>query len=178
MILGPGSSVDIKYRPLSPGVCVMIAAESQIFGRLIIQRPGSRIIIGKRTYIGASSLIAAHNIEIGDDVLMAWGITLMDNDSHSLEWASRKNDVIQHGVDYRNTPEDSSRNKNWSIVPMAPIKVKDKAWIGFGATILKGITIGEGAIIGAMSVVTKDVPPYTLVAGNPARAIRELSENE
>ena len=54
----------------------------------------------------------------------------------------------------------------------------DKSWIGFNSILLKGITIGEGAIIGAGSVVTKDVPPWTIVAGNPAQIIREISLNE
>ncbi|MEE4213008.1 MAG: DapH/DapD/GlmU-related protein [Parvularcula sp.] len=57
-----------------------------------------------------------------------------------------------------------------------PIAIEDKVWIGFGATILKGVTIGEGAIVAAGAVVTKDVPPYSIVAGNPARVVRNLAE--
>jgi acetyltransferase-like isoleucine patch superfamily enzyme len=56
--------------------------------------------------------------------------------------------------------------------------ISDFVWIGANVIILKGVTIGEGAIVGAGSVVTKDVPPYTIVAGNPARIIREIPENE
>jgi len=54
--------------------------------------------------------------------------------------------------------------------------IEDDVWIGFKATILKGVTIGRGSVIAAGSVVTKDVPPYTLVAGNPAQIIRSLAQ--
>ena len=54
------------------------------------------------------------------------------------------------------------------------ITIVDKVWMGFGVTILKGVTIGEGAVIGACSVVTRDVAPYTVVAGNPAQVVRTL----
>ncbi|NVO02172.1 MAG: hypothetical protein HXX09_05670 [Bacteroidetes bacterium] len=56
----------------------------------------------------------------------------------------------------------------------APIIINDFVWINFNAIILKGVTIGEGAIIAAGAVVTKDVPPFTLVGGNPARVIKQL----
>jgi acetyltransferase-like isoleucine patch superfamily enzyme len=52
--------------------------------------------------------------------------------------------------------------------------IEDKVWIGMDALILKGVTIGEGSVVAARSVVTKDVPPYSLVAGNPARVVKSL----
>lgn len=55
-----------------------------------------------------------------------------------------------------------------------PIVIEDKVWIGINSTILPGVTIGYGAIVGAQSVVTHDVPPMTIVAGNPARIIRKI----
>ncbi|MCC6483663.1 MAG: hypothetical protein IT209_02355 [Armatimonadetes bacterium] len=66
--------------------------------------------------------------------------------------------------------------KDWSHVKMAPVRICDKAWIGARAIILKGVTIGEGAVIGAGSVVTKDVPAWCVAAGNPARVIRQVEE--
>lgn len=68
--------------------------------------------------------------------------------------------------------------KNWEGVVMGPVRIEDHAWVGFNVIILKGVTIGEGAIVAAGSVVTKDVPAFTVVAGNPARVIRELPREE
>ena len=64
-------------------------------------------------------------------------------------------------------------NKNWSTVNSKPIKICSNAWIGMNCHILKGVTVGEGAIVGAGSVVTKDVAPWTIVAGNPANYIKD-----
>jgi acetyltransferase-like isoleucine patch superfamily enzyme len=63
---------------------------------------------------------------------------------------------------------------DWKNIKMADIIIEDKVWIGFNVIILKGVKIGEGAVIGAGSVVTKDVPPYHIVAGNPAKIIKKI----
>ena len=67
---------------------------------------------------------------------------------------------------------DSS--KDWATVRSRPITIGDKAWIGFDCIILSGVTIGEGAVVGAGSVVRSDVEPWTVVAGNPAVPIKKL----
>jgi acetyltransferase-like isoleucine patch superfamily enzyme len=66
----------------------------------------------------------------------------------------------------------------YTNIPNSPLVIHDSVWIGVSSIILKGVTIGKGAIIGAGSVVTKDVPPWTIVAGNPASIIREILEHE
>jgi len=95
---------------------------------------------------------------------MSWGITISDHDSHSVEWQHRQDDVLQW----------CEGRKDWTHVAHAPVVIANKVWIGFNASILKGVTIGEGAIVGACSVVTRDVPPFSIVAGNPARVVRTL----
>lgn len=113
-------------------------------------------------------LDAATGIEIGDDVLIAFEVLVMDHNSHSLRIQERRNDV-----------RDWIRGqKDWTNVQKQPVKIGDKAWVGARAIILKGVNVGEGAIIAAGSVVTKDVPSWTIVGGNPARIIRELTEEE
>jgi acetyltransferase-like isoleucine patch superfamily enzyme len=68
--------------------------------------------------------------------------------------------------------------KDWSHVKTGKITIKDKAWIGFNCIILKGVTIGEGAVIAAGSVVLKDIPDWTVAGGNPAQVIREIPLNQ
>ena len=75
--------------------------------------------------------------------------------------------TINHGVN----PENSSATYG------RPIVIEDKVWIGINSTILPGVKIGYGAIVGAGSVVTKDVPAMTIVAGNPARIIKRIFPN-
>nr|WP_262897922.1 hypothetical protein [Carboxylicivirga linearis] len=106
---------------------------------------------------------------------MAWDITIYDHNSHSIHWEHRKNDNHQCFHDYIKYNGNNIVNKDWSHVKSAPITIQDKVWIGLGVTILKGVTIGEGAVIGAKSVVTKDVPAWTVVAGNPARVVKQLT---
>jgi len=140
---------------------------SQVAGRIIFEKENACISIGKRVFMNGA-LLAANNIRIDDDAMVSWGVTITDHNSHSISFTERKNDI----------PDWEAGRKDWSTVKTSTVHVHKKAWIGFNSIILKGVTIGEGAIIGAGSVVTKDVPPWTIVAGNPARVKREIPENE
>lgn len=176
VFLGPQSSCDVRYRPNAASKCISIGDGTLFFGALSILRQGASIHIGKRCRVSPQIVIAAHRIEIGDDVLIEAGVTLMDNDSHSLIWEERQNDVIQCGKDWHAHPSDFIRNKDWANVPVGTIVIHDKAWLGFNSTILKGVTVGEGAIVMPGSVVIRDVPSFTVVGGNPATIIRHLSD--
>jgi len=131
-------------------------------------KENAEIEIGQRTYIGPSKIICADNIKIGNDVLISWGCTIVDHNSHSINFSERNNDV----------KEWLEGRKDWTHVVTKPVIIQDKVWIGFNSIILKGITIGEGAIVAAGSVVTQNVPGYSIVGGNPAKIIRQLNENE
>jgi acetyltransferase-like isoleucine patch superfamily enzyme len=145
-----------------------IGENSIIDASVLFDKDNAKVTVGDRTFIGSSTIICAENITIGSDVMVSWGCTIIDHDSHSVDFSKRSKDVQKwiHG------------SKDWTNVKIAPVKISDKAWLGFNVIVLKGITIGEGAVIGAGSVVTKDVPPYTINVGNPARVIREIPRDE
>jgi len=151
------------------GCSLSIGSDSNIEASLVFEQASARISIGSRTHIGGGTLLAAaSSIEVGDDVLIAFEALIMDHNSHSLRFAERRHDVRDW----------IAGKKDWSSVAMAPVKISDKAWIGVRAIILKGVTIGEGAVVGAGSLVTGDVPPWTIVGGNPAKIIRPLTDEE
>lgn len=144
---------------------VFTLGENSIFaGRVSMDREGARVSVGSRSFVGKSHLVAARHIAIGSDVLISWDVTIVDHQSHSLNFSDRARDVSDW----------LAGQKDWSHVEIRPVHIKDKAWLGFGATILPGVTVGEGAVVGACSVVTRDVEPWTVVAGNPAKVIRRL----
>jgi len=102
----------------------------------------AQVTIGGYTMLNGPRIICDSAIEIGSHCLIAWNVILMDN--------------------YR-APKDSQPK---------PIHIENNVWIGFDSIILPGVRLGQGAIIGARSVVRENVPPYSTVAGNPARIVR------
>ncbi|HZV27818.1 MAG TPA: acyltransferase [Acidothermaceae bacterium] len=149
------------------GCSVGIGDGSDIAASLVLEAAGARIQIGHRTHIGGGTLLdAAQEIVVGDDVLIAFGALIMDHDSHSLDFDHRRHDV----------GEWIKGRKDWTHVPRGAVHIDDKVWVGTRVIVLKGVHIGVGSVVAAGAVVTHDVPPWTLVAGCPARIVRELSK--
>lgn len=139
----------------------------------VFEAKTGEIRLGDRCYLGANtSILCRSRVSLGNDVTIAWDVMIYDHDSHSMDWHDRAK-AVQLFYERYGEPDCFDR-LDWSNVRSSPIVIHDRVWIGFGATVLKGVTIGEGAIVAARSVVTQDVEPYTVVAGNPARAIRKL----
>lgn len=157
--------VDKKY--------LEIGKDCIINGNFVFESTEGKITIGDHCFIGPSTFISRSAITIGNNVTIAWGCTIYDHNSHSLNFKDRRQDIEDQLSDIKNGVS-FIKNKNWETVNAKPIIIEDDAWIGFNCIILKGITIGEGAIVGAGSVVTRDIPPWTVVGGNPARVIKQL----
>lgn len=152
---------------------LIVGYDSIIGGKFIFESAKGVIRIGNHTYIGNSTFISRSSIIIRNNVTIAWGCTIYDHDSHSLDFKLRQKDIDDELLSIR-AGKNFIANKDWSCVNTKPIIIEDNAWIGMNCIILKGVTIGEGAIVGAGSVVTKDVPAWTLVAGNPAKIIKQI----
>lgn len=132
--------------PLSPKNPVILATRS----------PDAIIRIGDNAGLTATTIVAEELIDIGDRVAIGANSIIIDTDFHPLDYRSRLNDT-------------SAGNHK-------PIVIEDEVFIGLNCLILKGVHIGKGAVIGGGSVVTGNIPPAVIAAGNPARIVRHLSE--
>jgi galactoside O-acetyltransferase len=151
------------------------AGDDNLLGcSFVFESDAGEIHIGSRCFINSNTqLIARSRITIGSDVMISWSCWLYDHGSHSLRWRQRQVDMrrqLENFVQGR----DLRAAKEWSPVPSAPITIQDKVWLGFDVVVFQGVTIGEGAVVGARSIVTHDVEPWTVVAGSPARFIRAI----
>ncbi len=148
----------------------------KVYGRVKIKNPVGKITIGKRSKLypgvvfdfeaappGTTPEITIGEFSsLGDRTEIHCGGQVIIGDRVSLSW-----DVLVMESDYHTAGHGDARPR--------PIIIEDDVWIGARSTILKGVRIGHSAIVGACAVVTKDVPPYSVVAGNPARIVKTLT---
>ena len=172
-LLGPGSRLGSGARIVNisgESSKISIGAHTIVEGELLVFPHGGRIQLGEWCFVGAQSrLWSGASIEIGNRVLISHGVNVFDNLTHPLS-APARHAHFRH-IATKGHPADIELGD-------LPVRILDDAWISAGATILPGVTIGCGAIVGAAAVVTKDVPDYAIVVGNPARIVRYLSSEE
>lgn len=127
--------------------------------------PG-QILIGDHVYLGDDTILScSEQIEIGRFALLAHGVQVFDNNSHPLDPELREKD-------YRLATMGAIKTR--AGISSAPVRIGERAWIGFNAIIMKGVQIGEASVIAAGSVVITDIPPYSIAAGNPAKVIKHI----
>jgi acetyltransferase-like isoleucine patch superfamily enzyme len=122
-----------------------------------LRTPGAKIIIGNNVGISGSTISADTTVTIGNSVLIGTGCIISDTDAHPIKAEDR--------MDHTKTLSK-------------PIIIDDDVFIGARSIILKGVKIGKGSVVGAGSVVTKDVPPFCIVAGNPAKIVKYLKHEQ
>ncbi|MGN6605141.1 MAG: acyltransferase [Ginsengibacter sp.] len=120
---------------------------------LSTQNENAEIIIGENCGFSAVVIGARKSIIIGKNVMVGANVLITDHDWHSMDPDNRENGI----------PETK------------PVKIEDNVFIGYSSSILKGVTIGKNSVIGANSVVTKDIPENVIAAGNPCKIIRSLT---
>jgi acetyltransferase-like isoleucine patch superfamily enzyme len=146
MTFGPGLQLrSLLYsNPLAPNHPVVLATWQE----------GAVLEIGANLAMTGGAICAAQRVIIGDNVAVGANVTIVDGDFHPLD-AHRRRSLPSGGE-------------------TAPVLIGDHVFIGMNSVVLKGVTIGHGSVVGAGSVVVKDVPAGTIAAGNPARIVREL----
>lgn len=150
-----GSRVTLRGRPTvsNEGLLTIddrVRLVSTVATLELVSLPGGHLEIGENTFINyGSSLVASNHVKVGKDCLIGTHVMIMDCDFHRVE------------------------DKTWDTTG-SPIIIEDRAWLGNRCIVLKGVTIGHDAVVAAGSVVTHDVPPRTVVAGVPARVVREF----
>lgn len=121
--------------------------------KLFADRPGAEIRIGDRTRIHGTCIHAHQSVEIGQNCLIAANCQIFDSNGHNISFPDVHNRLHTNGTS-------------------KPIKIADNVWIGANTVILPGVTIGEGSVISANSVVHRDIPSMVVAGGNPAKLIR------
>jgi len=160
-----GPSFHVRIDLPREDAALRIGNRCILANQFVFDAPGGRVIVGDGVFINANTLVISRScIEIGNAVKIGWGCVIDDHDSHSLSYLDR---IKEHDIALAGYPDPRA-------VGTAPIRICDHAWLGFDVVVLKGITIGEGAVVGARSVVTRDIPPWTIAAGNPARVVKEI----
>jgi acetyltransferase-like isoleucine patch superfamily enzyme len=118
------------------------------------------LIIGNRVSVNYQNLISvAKSLQIGDDTMIAANVQIFDNISHPL------------------SPSRRLRHDPFTLEESAPVLIGKNCWVGTNSIVMRGVTIGDNSVVAAGSIVTKSVPPNTLVAGNPAAPIKQIAED-
>src|SRR5262245_8138487 len=167
LVLAPTARLlpEADVRNLSGDPCrIRVGAGSYIRGELLVVSHGGSVAIGCDCYVGDHTRIwSAASVRIGNRVLISHGVNIHDTNSHPLDQCKRHAHFLQ--IVRPSAPPGCDERVD---IHHAPVTIGDDVWIGFNATILKGVTIGPGAVVAACAVVTRDVPAGVLVAGTPA----------
>lgn len=137
--------------------------------------PEGRIRVGDFTCLNGTYLICRDRITIGANCLLAWGVVLTDS------WVGLTGggaiSVARRRAVLRAAARHPLRHLD-PVAPPEPVTLADNVWVGFDSVVLPGVTLGHGCVVGCKTVVRTDVPPYAVVAGDPARILRFLDPDD
>lgn len=160
LVVGPISNCMREYDGK-----ISIGDNCEINGVLYAYGNGE-ISIGNNTFVNTSTFIGAMDrVIIGSHVIFATNVKVYDNNNHPTN-SEKRREMCESGF--------HNELWEWKYADHKPIVIEDNVWIGEYSTILKGVTIGRGSIVASHSVVVKDVPPYSIVAGNPGVIVKKI----
>lgn len=146
---------------LTSGDCINPLCRN-IRGCIHTDKSSSTIVIGNHVGMSSPCIWIHDRLTIGNHVNIGGNCIIMDTDVHQMDYGARRGEEVANA--------DDANTK----IQSAPVTIEDDVWIGANCIVLKGVTIGARSIIGAGSVVTKDIPADCIAAGNPCRVIRSL----
>lgn len=139
---------------------IAIGEHSVISGELLVYADGGQIQIGDYCFVGPGTRIwSGKSISIGNRVLISHNVNIYDCPSHSLSASERHAHFLEATL---------GKKANIGNLKKESVFIEDDVWIGSGAIIMRGVRIGKGGIVAAGAIVSKDVPPYTIVGGSVA----------
>lgn len=158
------NSSDISLSHGSTKENIILDDECRMYGHLITQNGGTIIMHGRSKIGFGSKIMCSNRVEIGENTGIAENTKIVDNNNHPVHPKDRE--IM------RKSPYNSPL-RSWKYSDSAPIVIGKNVWIGSDVRICKGVTIGDGSVIAANSVVTKSCPPNCIMGGNPAKILRE-----
>lgn len=174
--MGEDVYIDTSYAfaaclsELRPGVALGDA--SGVYDRAtLVVGPRGRVDIGDYACLNGTYVICNERVVIGAHCLLAWGVVITDTwpePSTPLAVRRRALQAAAHHPDHWLPPVSGTR----------PVVLEGNVWVGFGAVVMPGVTIGRGSIVGCKTVVRQDVSPYAVVVGDPARTVRHLQPDD
>ena len=130
-----------------------------------------KINVGKFVVLQGTRIVSNLSVTIEDHVMVSWGSVITDS------WFTDRVLTLQQRRDML-IRTSNSPNRHLEFVAPKSVVIEENVWIGFGAIILPGVTIGRGAVIGSKAIVSEDIPAYAVVVGTPCRIIKYLSPND
>lgn len=156
------------YNNLNDPERISIGANCLIYGDLLVYGHGGKIELGNFVFVGEQSKIwSAVHVRIGNNVMISHNVNIHDSNSHPLNSELRRQQteiILTKGL-----PDHAFETREKAII------IEDDVWIGYNASVGKGVVIGKGAIVAAGAYVFDDVPPYSIVMGNPAKIVSKTT---
>ena len=130
-----------------------------------------RVTVGAYTVLNGTYIICHERVTVGSHCLIAWGSVITDT------WLAPDSSIEERRALLVRAAGDSTRRLA-AVARPRPVTLEDNVWVGFDSIVLPGMTLGRGSVVGCKTVITKDVPPYAVVVGDPARIIRYLDPDD